>query len=129
MDRRANGWARATALLLGIYSLLFVFLVFAIYQEDKRINVALVILAVAGLSLAAAILMIQRRWLLPLAVALALVDLAGDAPVQIQGMLHPVNPGRTVVESIIVLVGVATLVIAVVASFKSRRPEFARHHT
>lgn len=124
ISHRRTGWATASGIMLGLYALLFVFLVFAIYGEDKTVNVPLVVLATAGLILSAALLVTRRAPLCWVAAALTAIDLLADAPFQIRDIVSPSHPNdaaRAVVSAIILLVGVSAFVVAVLGAARSTR--------
>ena len=122
----AAGWRRAGTILLGVMALITFALVAIIYQEDRQLNIGLVILAVVGVGLTAASVAVPRAWLFGLAALFFMVMLAGDGvPHMLPRLLHP-QGGPTVFAAVSLAVQIAGLIVSAFAALSLRGTRASR---
>lgn len=100
----------ACAAIVALYGLCMGFLVFAIYQEDHALNVALAVLFLAGLVVAGLVLAIPARWPAWTALAYSIVTAVADGPHQLSELAHPTS--HAPVSMFILVVTVAAIAVS-----------------
>lgn len=102
---------------VALYACLMGFLVLALYQEDRTLNVPLALLFAAGIAAAGFLGFVASRAAAWVALAYSILTTAADAPHQLGELAHPT--GHAPVSAFILAVGVVAIVLSLLLALRT----------